>query len=68
MDGQQRLTALYLVPTGEVPLRFDLEKKRFTFSSGENHLRLDILRDATGGRRPFQDAASELFLFHTTQA
>lgn len=59
IDGQQRLTALYLVLTGEIGLRFDLAKERFTFGDGENCLRLNILQDAAGKSVPWEQAAED---------
>lgn len=64
IDGQQRLTSLYLVLTGTVPLRFNLERMEFTFAAGPNDLRLDILRDASGGQVNFSRAASRQYFFH----
>jgi len=67
IDGQQRLTALYLVLTGETRLRFDLAKERFTFSEAENCLRLDILQDAAGSPIPWEDVAEkDYFRLHAS--
>lgn len=63
IDGQQRLTALYLVLTGSIPLRFDLENQRFTFNTGPNDLRLDILRDAAGAPIEFSKAAGKQYFY-----
>ncbi|OGW15034.1 MAG: hypothetical protein A3G93_07975 [Nitrospinae bacterium RIFCSPLOWO2_12_FULL_45_22] len=69
IDGQQRLTALYLVLTGDIRLRFDLERDRFTYSEGENCLRLDVLRDLDGRPIEFDDAAGrQFFNRHATEA
>lgn len=69
IDGQQRLTALYLVLTGDIRLRFDLERDRFTYSEGENCLRLDVLRDLDGRSVEFDDAAGRQFFYrHATEA
>jgi hypothetical protein len=69
LDGQQRLTALYLVLAGNIPLRFNLERQEFTFNTGPNDLRLDILRDAAGAPVEFSKAAGrQYFVQHATQA
>jgi hypothetical protein len=61
IDGQQRLTALYLVLMGDTPLRFDLANQKFTYTEGPNTLRLDILRSATGNSIPFVEAQGRQF-------
>ena len=61
IDGQQRLTALYLVLIGDVPLRFDLAKQKFTYTEGPNNLRMDVLRSATGNRVEFVEAQGRAF-------
>src|SRR5262245_52273005 len=38
IDGQQRLTALHLVLSGEIRLRFDLEQERFVYGDGPGRL------------------------------
>ncbi|MGJ0394127.1 MAG: DUF262 domain-containing protein [Methylocystis sp.] len=58
IDGQQRLSALYLVLIGEVPLRFDLANEKFTYTESPNSLRLDFLRTSTGASVPFVEAMS----------
>ncbi len=69
IDGQQRLTALHLVLAGNVPLRFNLERQEFTFGTGPNDLRLDILRDATGNPVEYVKAAGRQHFFqHATPA
>ncbi|WP_437575496.1 GmrSD restriction endonuclease domain-containing protein [Sorangium sp. So ce887] len=69
IDGQQRLTALYLVLAGQVELRFNLERQEFTFSTGPNDLRLDILRDAAGAPVEYVKAAGRQHFFqHATPA
>jgi len=69
IDGQQRLTALYLVLEGKVPLLFDLREERFRYGEGPDRLRLDILREADGGKRSFDDAAENLYFFyHASEA
>jgi hypothetical protein len=69
LDGQQRLTAIYLVLTGNIPLRFNLERQEFTFNTGPNDLRLDILRDAGGTQVEFSKAAGrQYFVQHATQS
>jgi integrase len=69
IDGQQRLTAIYLVLAGDTPLRFDLGKERFTYADGANALRLDVLRGAGGQPVPFSVASEEdFFRIHTTDA
>lgn len=69
IDGQQRLTALYLVLDGSVPLRFNLERQEFVFSTGPNDLRLDILRDAAGATVDYVKAAGRQHFFqHATPA
>jgi hypothetical protein len=69
IDGQQRLTALYLVLSGDTPLKFDLAKQGFTYSDGQNCLRLDILRNAEGQAVEFSEAAgSQFFQVHSTEA
>ncbi|UQA57110.1 DUF262 domain-containing protein [Polyangium aurulentum] len=69
IDGQQRLTALHLVLSGNIPLRFNLERQEFTFSTGPNDLRLDILRDATGAPVEYTRAAGRQHFFqHATPA
>jgi hypothetical protein len=69
IDGQQRLTALFLVLTGDTPLRFDLANEAFVYSDGPNMLRLDILRDAAGRSVPFTDAAGRQFFYiHASEA
>ena len=46
VDGQQRLTAIWLVLTGDIKLYFNLESKKFTYDSrGENTLKLDIMNN-----------------------
>ena len=48
IDGQQRLTAIWLVLKGEVQLRFNLERGEFVYGRlGENSIALDILKDQT---------------------
>jgi hypothetical protein len=67
IDGQQRLTALYLVLTGDTPLRFDLAKREFTYTERSNTIRLDILRSANGDPIPFVEAQSRQFFdIHST--
>jgi hypothetical protein len=61
IDGQQRLTALYLVLAGETKLRFDLADEKFTYTDGPNTIRLDMLRSAAGGRVPFVEAQDRQF-------
>lgn len=69
IDGQQRLTALYLVLDGNVPLRFNLDRQEFTFNAGPNDLRLDILRDAAGAPVEYVKAAGRQHFFqHATPA
>lgn len=65
IDGQQRLAALYLVLIGDIHLRFDLEKGRFTYSEGANCLRLDVLRALDGRLVEFDDAAGRQFFTFT---
>ena len=44
VDGQQRLTAIWLVLRGDVKLCFNLEAKKFTYDDrGDHILKLDIL-------------------------
>jgi hypothetical protein len=43
IDGQQRLTAVWLVLKGDIPLRFDLERGQFTYRDTHS-IPLDILR------------------------
>jgi hypothetical protein len=48
VDGQQRITALWVVLKGEVPLYFDLERTVFSPDrQNENTIRLDILKGRT---------------------
>ena len=69
IDGQQRLTALSLVLTGDTPLRFDLANQRFTYTEGPNTIRLDILRSATGNPVPFVEAQGrQVFYIHASAA
>jgi hypothetical protein len=69
IDGQQRLTAVYLVLSGDTPLKFDLANQVFTCSDGPNCLRLDVLRDAEGQPVEFSEAAGgQFFQIHSTQA
>lgn len=69
IDGQQRLTAIYLVLSGDTPLKFDLANERFTYADGPNCLRLDVLRNAVGEAVDFDDAAgSQFFQIHSTEA
>lgn len=68
LDGQQRLTALFLVMKGEVEIRFDLATERFLDTApaagwGTNHLRLDILRGAEEEVVSYEEAAEDGF-FH----
>jgi hypothetical protein len=63
IDGQQRLTALYLVLSGDVGLRFDLAEERFVFGDGANRLRLDILADLGAGAPSFSEVAGSQFFF-----
>jgi hypothetical protein len=63
IDGQQRLTAIHLVLTGVVPLRFNLERRSFTFNTGPNDLRLDELRDAAGAPVEFTKAMGRQYFF-----
>jgi len=59
IDGQQRLTAIWLVLTGKIKLYFNLETNKFTFDSrGENILKLDILNS-----RSYDDAEKINFFF-----
>jgi len=59
IDGQQRLTAFWLVLKGEVPLRFNLEKEQFFVASSptENSIQLNLLEDLTA------DSAEDQELF-----
>lgn len=70
IDGQQRLTALWVVLSGETNLRFDLARNRFVLGgSGENVLRLDCLRSASGERASFESATeNDYFRVHATDA
>jgi hypothetical protein len=69
IDGQQRLTALYLVLIGDTPLRFDLANQRFTYTEGPNTLRMDILRSAAGNRVAFVEAQGrQFFNIHASPA
>lgn len=61
IDGQQRLTALFLVLRGEVPLLFDLSRKAFTYTPSADTLRLDILRNPDGRFISFNEAASQMY-------
>ncbi len=58
IDGQQRLTAIWLVLKGDIPLRFDLEQDRFTYREIRNSIRLDIL-----GKRNIAEAMRRNFFF-----
>jgi hypothetical protein len=59
VDGQQRLTAIWLVLRGEIKICFDLEKAEFIASEqGQNALRLDILNG-----RDFNAALNSNFFF-----
>jgi hypothetical protein len=68
IDGQQRLTAVYLVLSGAVPLRFDLEQERFVYGEGPNRLALDVLRDPNGAAIPLSEAAAQQFFFMRASA
>ncbi|HUT53648.1 MAG TPA: DUF262 domain-containing protein [bacterium] len=69
IDGQQRLTALQLVLNGNVPLKFDLREEKFTYSDGPDSLRLDILRDAEGNKRSFDEAGESLYFeYHASES
>jgi hypothetical protein len=69
IDGQQRLTAVYLVVSGTIRLKFDLAKQGFTYSDGLNCLRLDVLRNAEGQPVEFSEAAGgQFFQIHSTPA
>ncbi len=69
IDGQQRLTAVYLLLSGNTPLKFDLAKQGFTYSDGQNCLRLDVLRNAEGQSVEFSEAAGgQFFQIHSTPA
>jgi hypothetical protein len=69
IDGQQRLTALFLVLTGDVALRFDLVEERFVYGDGPTRLRLDILRDKMGQPLAFSEVAGHQFFFlHASEA
>ena len=59
VDGQQRLTAIWLVLTGDIKLYFNLEAKQFTYDSrGRNILELDILNN-----RSYDEALKKNFFF-----
>jgi hypothetical protein len=58
VDGQQRLTAVWLVLKGDIPLRFDLDRDQFTYRELRNSIRLDIL-----GRRNIAEAMRWNFFF-----
>lgn len=58
IDGQQRLTAVWLVLKGDIPLRFDLDRGQFTYRDTPKSVRLDIL-----ARRNTADAMSRNFFF-----
>ena len=47
--------------TGDVSLLFDLAKQKFTYATGPNNLRLDILRDAAGNRVEFVKAMGRMY-------
>jgi hypothetical protein len=59
VDGQQRLTALYLVLTGDIPLHFNLSTNEFTYHPiSEVIIGLDILKG-----KSFDDAQSDNWFF-----
>ena len=61
IDGQQRLTAIWMVLRGEIPLRYDLQRQQFYYGRPtENSISLDILRE-----RNLADAAAWNFFFFT---
>ena len=46
IDGQQRLTAIWMILKGEIPLRYNLERQQFYYGRpSETSISLDILRD-----------------------
>jgi len=48
IDGQQRLTAIWLVLKGDIRLRYHLERQQFFYGlPSESSIGLDILRDRT---------------------
>ena len=63
VDGQQRLTALYSVLSGDIALRFDLADETFVFGDGPTRLRLDILRNDYREPLTFAEVAGEQFFF-----
>lgn len=70
IDGQQRLTALLVVLSGDTDLRFDLAREKFVLGgTGENLLRLDCLRGASGESVPFESVIEQdYFRVHATEA
>ncbi|GFO96405.1 hypothetical protein ig2599ANME_0594 [groundwater metagenome] len=59
VDGQQRLTAIWLVLNSVNRLYFNLDTKKFTYDiGGENNLKLDILNN-----RSYDDATKMNFFF-----
>ena len=63
IDGQQRLSAIWLVLIGEIELYFNIETNKFTYDSrAKNLIRLDILNN-----RSYDDARKKSFFFaHAT--
>lgn len=69
IDGQQRLTAIWMVLSGEILLFFNLDSEQFEFRPSQNTLRLDLLKNASGdGVRNFNDAKETVFFYHATAA
>ena len=58
IDGQQRLTAVWLVLKGDIPLRFDLDGGHFTYRETSKSISLDILR-----KRNIAEAMRKNFFF-----
>jgi hypothetical protein len=58
IDGQQRLTAIWLVLKGDIPLRFDLDQGQFTYRDTRQSIHLDIL-----ARRTTTQAMRQNFFF-----
>lgn len=59
IDGQQRLTAIWLVLKGDIALRYNLESQQFFYGRpSENSIALDILRG-----RSIQDVTGRNFFF-----
>jgi hypothetical protein len=58
IDGQQRLTARWLVLKGDIPLRFDLKGGQFTYRDSQASIHLDIL-----ARRTIAEALRKNFFF-----